>query len=186
MSTFWDDMNEVFASESAIDRHLQGREIQGSQTHSLRDLTDAARAAKALPLPQPAGTRVRFVANLGAVLTYSDMPDPDSEGIVVTVRSGSGDVTALDGQAFVLWDDGKFRPILAEHLRLSSKASRQARSVRVVVSDLGDLSSFFTAAQNSSDDLVHKATKDLWAVKKQGDDFVVERLFSETGQPLKV
>jgi len=185
MDGFWDDMSTAYVVESAIDHHLQERKLQGSQTIALRDLTDAARAAKALPLPQPAGTRVRFVANLGALLTYPDAPEPNSEGTVVTVRSGSGDVTALDERAFVLWDDGKFRPIMAEHLRLASTATRHARSMRMVVSDLGDLSSFFASSKHG-DDLVHKATKDLWAVKKQGENYVIERLFSENGKPLKV
>ena len=36
------------------------------------------------------------------------------------------------------------------------------------------------------EELVHKATKDLWSFKKDGDNYVIERLFDESGNPLKV
>ncbi len=37
----------------------------------------------------------------------------------------------------------------------------------------------------SSDTLINKSTQDLWALKKQGDDYYIERLFTDNGQPLK-
>jgi len=153
---------------------------------ALRELTDAARAANAIDPAQDAGTRVRFVSNLGAVLTYDDPPADGLEGTVVTVKTGGGVTTHLDNRLFVLFDDGKFRGIQAEHLRLAG-TSKRASNVRMVVSDLGDLSSFFVqAASGADDELVHRATKDLWALKQDGDNFVIERLFDETGNPLKV
>ncbi|MBV6343733.1 hypothetical protein [Candidatus Magnetobacterium casense] len=179
-------MNQAFAVESAIDHHLQERTIQGSYTTSMRDLTDTARVSRALPLPQPAGTRVRFTANIGSVLSYDDIPEHNGEGTIITVRTGAGDTTHLDGRVFVLWDDGKFRSILAEHLR-PALSKKFAKGLRIVVSDLGDLSQFFSKSTSGrQDELIHKSTEDLRALKKDGDQYIVERLFTDTGKPLKV
>lgn len=37
----------------------------------------------------------------------------------------------------------------------------------------------------SAETLVHKSDRDLWAIKKEGDSFFIERLFDDNGQPLK-
>ena len=133
----------------------------------------------------PSGRRVSFITNLDAVLTYDSFPDPGTRGTVVKVRTGSGDTTIADGRVFILWDDGKMRPIFARHLK--SAPGKTASNVRRVVADLGDLSSFFTPTA-AGDELVHKATKDLWALTGAGDGqgYVLERLFQEDGKPLKV
>ena len=189
MSDFWDEMSGAFVGASSLDSFLseRGRSLEGSQFKSVRGLTQMEREANALPLPVEAGTRVRFVANLGSVLTYDDVPHPRIEGTVVTVKTGAGKTTSLDERVFVLWDDGKFRPILAEHLRQAGVTSKKSHSVRMVVSDLGDISSFFTAHNaGSGDELIHRATKDLWSFRKDGDQFVIERLFKDNGEPLKV
>ena len=179
------DMQDAFVVASSIDDVLQEKTIDGPQTASIRNLTDKMRAANALPIPQEAGTRVRFVANLGSILTYPEVPGDGLIGTVVTVKTADGNVTSHEGKVFVLWDDGKFRPIFAEHLRFAKTPNKQASSFRRVVADLGDLSGFFMQA-SSRDELVHKSTKDLWAVKKNGDGYVIERLFNEDGEPLKV
>jgi hypothetical protein len=183
MSDFWDDMKGAYAKDG-YDVMLQGRELDGPAFSGVRALTSAAREAGALSLPVDAGTRVQFIANLGSVLSYTDIPDPKVAGTVVTVRTGSGDTTALDDRVFVAWDDGVFRPIAPEHLRAIT-ATRQARNVRMVVADLGDLSNFF-GASSRADELVHKATKDLWSVQKKGEKFIINRLFKDDGSPLKV
>ena len=191
---FWEDMQTAFVRDSSMDKLLEdvpmeGTPFEGEHYTSVRELADSERRKRALLLPVDAGTRVRFVANLGSVLTYPDVPDEGVEGTVVTVRTAGGDRTELDGRVFVSWDDGKFRSILAEHLRPSRRNKRQARSVRIVTSNLGDLSSVFAPAMGAhakSDDLVHKATKDLWSFRQEGGQFVIERLFSEDGAPLKV
>ena len=182
---FWDDMSGAFVVESSLDQHLQANEEEGSSSRSMRDLTDKSRMANALRLPIDAGSRVSFIANLGSVLSYSDIPDDGMEGTVVTVKTGAGHTTSLDERVFVHWDDGKFRPILAEHLRLAKSSKKMARSVRMVVGDLGDLSGFFQAS-GREDELIHKSTQDLWAFKQDGEQFVIERLFDDTGKPLKV
>jgi hypothetical protein len=169
-----------------IDHVLQGRTIEGSTTTSVRALTDAGRAKGALQLPVEVGTRVMFVANLGSVLSYADIPGDKMAGTVIKVRSAAGDVTASEGGVHVLWDDGKFRPILAEHLRAAGSSDRRASSVRMRFTTLGDLSALFALAGKEGSDLVHKATKDLWSFRQDGGEYVIERLFTEDGSPLKV
>jgi hypothetical protein len=191
MSDFWDEMQAAYAVESAIDHHLVDHALDGDHFTQVRELADKTKEKKALKLPVEAGTRVRFLANLGSVLTYPDVPDTGVGGTVVTVRSANGDVTADDHRVFVMWDDGKFRPIMAEHLRRAKTNKKRANAVRIVTSDLHGLAAFFTPAMGSfgvaaGEDLVHKATKDLWSFKQDGDNFVIERLFTEGGEPLKV
>jgi len=182
MSNFWDEMQGAFHN-SSVDEYLGGKRTSSQVT--LRDLTDKGRAARATDLPKEAGTRVSFIENIGSLLTYDDTPEPGVQGTIVTVRTAMGDATNLDGNVFVLWDDGKLRGIRAEHLRVAP-ASKQASNVRMRVADMMSISDFFTASTTSSDELVHKATKDLWALKQDGDSFVIERLFNEDGNPLKV
>lgn len=184
-----DDIN--WGDTGAIDYVLQGRSIEGAETTSIRALTETARKKGALQLPIEAGTRVSFVTNLGSVLSYDDIPEDKTAGTVVTVRSAAGDVTAYNDRVHVMWDDGKFRAIQAEHLRLAPSSDKRASAVRVRVSNFGDLSGFFepalwTGKTASDNDLIHKATKDLWSFRKDGGEFVIERLFSEDGNPLKV
>ena len=152
---------------------------------TLRDLTEKGRAKRAEDLPKEAGIRVSFVSDLGSLLTYDDVPEKGVVGTIVTVRTAMGDATHLDGRVFVLWDDGKLRGIMAEHLQVVA-SSKQASNVRMRVADMMSISDFFTAATGRSDELVHKATKDLWSLKQDGDAFVIERLFNEDGNPLKV
>lgn len=178
MEDFWDDLTLGMHKDSSLDEHL-GSE---STSVSLRSLTDASRAANALPLPVAPGTRVYFANNLGAVLAYPSPPEGGSQGTVVVVKSASGNITAMDGLVFVKWDTGEFLPIHSEHLRLA-KGIPAKDFVRRVAS-FGDLSDFMKAG--TKDELVHKATKDLWALRKEGGEYVIERLFDDKGSPLKV
>jgi len=57
-----------------------------------------------------------------------------------------------------------------------------AKPQRVKVASLDQLHPFVRA---SVDTLVHKSTKDLWSLRKDGEDYFVERLFTDTGTPLK-
>ena len=172
------------AVHSVIDEVLGCSHTANSKFTSMRELTEKAREASALPLPVNAGTRVAFKVNLGSVLSYADVPHPACEGTVVTVKTANGPATHQGSDVFVLWDDSKFRVIRAEHLK-SGTPRKTATNYRMVVSDLGDISSMFATAK-VGDDLVHKATKDLWSVSKAGGKFVIERLFDNTGNPLKV
>jgi hypothetical protein len=47
---------------------------------------------------------------------------------------------------------------------------------------MGDLTGFF---RGDNTDLVHKATQDLWSFRKDGDQYVIERMFDGNGEPLK-
>jgi len=183
---FWEDMQNAFVADSSLDLHLQGKTLGGKQATSIRELTEAGRLAHALSLPSEAGTRVRFESNIGSILTYDDVPGPNAEGTVILVKTAMGKKTSHEERVFVLWDDGNFRAIMAEHLRPASTITRRSRNFRMVVSDLGDISNLFTAVIGQADELVHKSTQDLWSFKKNGDDFVIERLFNDTGSPLKI
>lgn len=185
---FYAEYGEMFCQASGMDQIISGRSIEGSHFTSMRALTEKGRKANALPLPVAVGTRVAFIENIGSVLTYPDVPNTGVLGTVVLVRTANGDATDWEGHVMVAWDDGKFRPILAEHLKLATLKSKQAQSVRVRVSSLGDISQFFAPSpRTGSSDLVHKATKDLWAFHTDNDGgYVIERLFNTDGAPLKV
>jgi len=187
MTDFWDNLlkEAAFDNEAtgSIDEYLGGTPFEGEQFTSMRELTDRSRQANALPLPVEAGTRVEFAGKLGAVLAYDDAPEPKSQGTVVAVKSAGGDLTAHEGKVFVEWDDGKFRSIHAEHLRLAEKGrvKRQATD-RMRVASLGDLSDFLKVADGT---LIHKSTQDLWSFRQDGGEYVIERLFDDNGGPLK-
>jgi hypothetical protein len=183
MDDFWDEMAGAYVGAGGVDEFMQGREFGGDYYNSIQRLTDQGKTAKSLPLPQVAGTRVRFIANLGSVLTYDDVPDPKIGGTVVTVKTAEGPMTDREGRVFVAWDDGVFRQIFADHLRLAGPSSKRSSNVRMVVGNLGDLSSFFASSREG--ELVHRSTKDLWSVKKDGGKYAIERLFDDTGKPLK-
>ena len=188
MGEFWDDMKSAFVGNSvSVDHFLSGKKIAGPEMTVLQNLTQQAREANALNLPVEAGTRVAFQANIGSVLTYDDCPGDQMGGTVITVKSAGGKVTHQDGRVFISWDDGVFRPILAEHLRLAKDNKKTASSVRMVVANLGDISNLFSVVSSgSSDELVHRATKDLWSFRQDGAQFVIERLFNTNGEPIKV
>lgn len=170
---------------SSLDTYLQEREEE-HLSRGMRVLTDAGREAAALPVPAKSGLRVSFLTNIGSVLSYPDPPDPDSGGTVVMVRTAEGDQTGMGDMVFVKWDDGKFMAMHREHLRKAKSNKKLASNFVRTALSLGDLTGFFHASQEDND-LVHKATKDLWSFTKSPDGaFVISRLFDETGDPLKV
>lgn len=126
------------------------------------------------------GTRVVFVPNLETLLMYADPPPHYGEGSVVMVRSANSNSTMRHGFVYVKWDDGKLRSIRPEHLE---KLSSQDKSVKIITSRSKIALSFDVAHQN---ELVHKATKELWSFQKTSDGkFSLERLFDENGEPVK-
>jgi len=185
---FWDNLiKEADLSgegSGSIDSYLTGKAIGGEGFESVQSLTDSYREKNAVEIPIEAGTRVEFNGAMGEVLAYSDPPDAKAQGTVVTVKSAGGDITSHDGKVFVDWDDGVFRSIHAEHLRLAKgRVKRQAAEPnRVRVASLGDLTDFLKLAD---DTLIHKSTKDLWSFRRDGGDYVIERLFDDQGEPLK-
>lgn len=187
MSDFWKTFAETYVVDSAIDRVLQGRTLEGAESVSMIGLTDRGREKNALQPPYLAGQRVAFIANVGSVLTYDNVPGDGVEGTIIKIKSGGEKITATDNLVYVQWDDGNFRPILAEHLRQGSSNKRMAKNVAIRVANLGMLGEFFTQ-HTASDELVHRATKDLWSFRKDSGEggYVIERLFDYKGAPLKV
>ena len=171
---------------SSLDAYLQDRSDRRVD-QSVRGLTDAGRAANALPMPADAGLRVSFVTNLGSVVAYADPPASDAGGTVVMVRTAEGDQTGMDGMVFVKFDDGRFMAMNPEHLRRADSSTKRASSFSRRVSTLGDLSGFLRWGSDGDNELVHHATKDLWSFETTDKgDFVLSRLFDDTGEPLKV
>ena len=180
---FWNDLllGQQSRTASSLDSHLAGMNADNS---GMRGLTDDGRASAGLALPVSAGTRVKFETNIGSVLSYPDPPAPNTEGTVVMVRTAEGDLTSQCGMVFVKWDDGRFMEMDREHLRGAS-AHKTASSFVKRATTLGDLTWFLS--YGSSNELVYKATKDLWSFEKgDGGEYVISRLFAETGDPIKV
>jgi len=170
---------------SSLDLYLQGREEHFSNA-GLRALTDQGRAANALMVPADVGTRVSFVTNIGSVLQWADPPSNGSEGTVVMVRTAEGDQTSFNGLVFVKFDNGQFLQVDPEYLRRAAGNTKLASSFTRRVSNLGDLSGFLRWGSDDSE-LVHKATRDLWSFETGNKgEFVISRLFDDTGEPLKV
>jgi len=65
---------------------------------------------------------------------------------------------------------------------LGQKTAAVAKKpARVKVGSLAQLSDF---RRTSAETLIHKSTQDLWSIRKEGEDFFIERLFQD-GLPLK-
>jgi len=170
---------------SSLDLYLQDRE-QTLANAGLRSLTDQGRAANALGLPVDAGTRVSFVTNIGSVLQWADPPADGAEGTVVMVRTAEGDQTSLQGLVFVKFDNGQFLQVDPEYLRRASSNTKVASNFARRVANLGDLTGFLRWG-NDDNELVHKATKDLWSFETtENGEYVLSRLFDDTGEPLRV
>lgn len=161
------------------------KEAGGGYFSQVANLTDKYKEANAIYENPTAGTKVQFKANLGSVLAYDNIPDPDDIGIVVTVRSAGGDVTEHNGLVFTQWSDGMVRALDARHLRwVSDPESQPKQASNMRVASLSVVAKDFLKV--SSDTLVHKATKDLWSYREEAGEFVIERLFKDNGEPLKV
>lgn len=59
---------------------------------------------------------------------------------------------------------------------------QKTASGRKKVASLTDLNGFTRA---SAETLVHKSTNELWALRQNGKDYYIERLFNDNGTPLK-
>lgn len=130
-----------------------------------------------------AGQRVRLIESAETFLMYSKPPAATTHGTVVMVKTSSGKATTTNGFASVQWDDGQFLPVHVSHLQglTSKRASKYAY-------ELGNSSLLdqFLKVAGQEDELVHKASRDLWAIEQDGQQVRIMRLFSETGTPLKV
>lgn len=176
MSNFWESGGFfVPATAGSLDAHLSGNTT----------VQDYVRGRTASLGSVPSGTRVAFDGKLSSILAYPDPPERGEMGTVVMVRTAMGDTTEHDGLVFVKLDGGRFMGLHRAHLRRATASARTANAYRMTVTAMGDLTDFMKSA-DGGDDLIHKSTKDLWKLSKSGGDFVIERLFDETGKPLKV
>lgn len=171
-------------STDNLDRQIQGNALEGDHFTQMQALTESGREKNALPLPVEAGTRVSFVHNLGSVLTYDYVPDEGVEGTVIMVRTADGDCTYQGDHVFVKWDDDAFLPVHRHHLRKATPFNmKQASSFVFRASSLGDLAALFASSEKDAE-LVHKSTKDLWKCEEKDGQFVLSRLFDDSGEPL--
>ena len=132
-----------------------------------------------------AGDRVAFTGSLEALLAYPHPPSPGAQGTVARVRSAGRTAAYHGGRVWVRWDAGSACSLMGPgHLERVASAGPQ-ESYRRVVASLGDLGGFMRAA-GADDTLVHKATRDLWSVREEDGQYVIERLFDADGAPLKV
>lgn len=182
MANFWDAISNLGAERTAsnLDQFLSGAVDTTIKPKKLAEQNSVQKVA----LPIATGTRVQFAATLDAALAYPTMPADKTAGVVVTVRTAGGKTNTHEGRVFVAFQDGTFGAFYPQHLKYAAN-TRTAKAVVRHVASLGDLSEFMLSKE-ASDELIHKATKDLWSFKKNGDQYVLERLFDDSGLPLKV
>lgn len=171
-------------SDSEVDTSslISGIKMGGKQKTSVRNLlADAGEGLEYVSWPPAAGTRVAFKESLEAMFAYKNAPDPGENGTIVLVRCAHGDTTHTNEYAFVKFDSGRFMHIHKDHLTRAAK-TKTASNLRLRVASLGDLTSFFNPS--SRGELVHKSSRDLWSLKKEGDSYVLNRLFDEYGNPI--
>lgn len=163
-------------STEEIDKFLQQRNHEDSLAHGVQD------SLKKTDLRYMAGARVSFVASLDSMLSYDLTPPVDCKGTVVSVKSAGVVGTIHQGRVMVAWDSGLFTPVLPRHLELHAgdkRASSHTRRISFV--DLGNM----FAPTKVANELVHKSTQDLWSFRQDGDTVVIDRMFDDTGSPLK-
>ncbi len=148
------------------------------------DFFDVISEAKLPPRSPKVGMRVAFFSSMESFLTYTNPPAKGSCGTVVQVKCASGNTTSDGDYVFVKWDGGGFLPVLRRHLRVTSTNTRRANDITFQTQNLAVV--FASYSLVGKDELVHKATRDLWSFRKDADEYVIERLFDNNGNPLKV
>lgn len=172
--------NDIAWRSGSLDEFLNPRPTPKT---AVRDLVSPV---PSVSTDSKAGSGVAFKDSVRSLLTYPNPPKGGSTGTIVTVRTAMGTTTHHEGQVFVKWDSGDFGSFYPQDLLPASGKTRvSSGDYRRVVTASSDLDDFLRVASTGSD-LVHKATKDLWTLKKNGDEYAIERLFDNTGSPLKV
>ena len=69
------------------------------------------------------------------------------------------------------------RPMGSNTPKVAAKAP-----LRTKVASLQQLNGF---ERVSSETLIHRSTNDLWTLRKEGEDYFIERLFQDNGVPVK-
>jgi len=171
---------------SDMDSFLQGKPLGGDYFTSMTDLAYGESPEVEETWPPTAGARVAFANedNLEALISYKNPPIGE-KGTVVKVRSANVEGTHYNDRVFVKFDSGRFMPVHRAHLSSAKSNAKKANNVRMVVQAGMDLTSLFSST-DSGNDLIHKATKDIWSMKQDGESFIIERLFDVNGDPLKI
>jgi hypothetical protein len=127
----------------------------------------------------PTGSRVAFQASMETVLTYQNHPSAGSKGYVVKVVDRLAN--SHRDSVWVKFDDGNFGLYKTAHLKRVS--DKTASNFAFSVSSMDDIFNLYS--QKNASTLIRKAEKDLWSFEKVGDQYVIERLFDDSGEPLK-
>ncbi len=182
-----DDYSNLFVSTTSgniISNFLAG-DSQSTVQESL--FGDDNKVAKELT----SGTRVAFVFNLESILYYKVPPLDGEKGTIVRMRSSHGNITPDNEHVLVRWADGRVQMTHHSHVKKIGKVKTPdynpelvGKVSRMRVSNLGILGEEFFA--RTSNELIHKATKDLWSFSQGDDGYVIERLFDDSDGPLKV
>lgn len=97
---------------------------------------------------------------------------------------GSLEVTNGGLDSFLGGNPEVVTPVRASASKLINedrKPSKRA-SGRTKVASLDQLNGF---VRTGEDMLIHKSDRDLWALRQDGGDFYIERMFDDMGAPLK-
>lgn len=168
----------------AVEARMEGRKLEQGQYTSMQELTQSYRDKHAVQLPIAAGTQVQFTADPTAVFAYDDPPEPKAIGTVVEAKAASGVTTSYNDHVFATWPDGVTRAVHVSHLTLSSGHAKRGGAVNHIrVASLDSLLGEFLKV--SEDKLVNRATRDLWSLRKEGEEYVIERLFDDEGAPIQ-
>jgi hypothetical protein len=75
--------------------------------------------------------------------------------------------------------------LASEPQKVATAARSKTAAVKTARVKIGSLQQLDGFQRISSDTLIHKSTQDLWALRKVGEEYLIERLFQDNGQPLK-
>lgn len=175
----FDELEEVSALDDLLGHH--------GELRAQRRVARSAAPAQAIKPPGIYGLPVRLTPSVGYALSTRRLPDPQARGSIVCVRTARGEVSAMGRQGFfTAWEDGKFLEIPPDILARVQGGKYDPALVRRVA-NLGDVvGKEYALSATSPQELIHKATRDLWAFQKVEGQYQLCRLFDYDGNPLHV
>lgn len=146
----------------------------------------SAAAGQQVRAPARYGQSVRLVPSMGYMLA-SKLPSTGASGSVVCVRTARGQVSAVGGQGlFTAWTDGQFLEVPPELLREATGGKYDPVLARRVANLDEVVGREYALSAGSPKELIHKATRDLWAFQQIDGEYRLCRLFNHDGRPLRV
>jgi hypothetical protein len=146
----------------------------------------AAASGRMVRTPALYGQPVRLAPSMGYMLA-SKLPRTGASGSVVCVRTARGQVSAAGGQGlFTAWTDGQFLEVPAELLREARSGKYDPVLARRVANLDEVVGREYALSAGSPKELIHKATRDLWAFQQVDGGYHLCRLFNHDGRPLRV